>query len=97
MNTVTHRSTNTTGWYISSWGTALLVALPVLAVFYLALFPEENIWPHLAATVLPVYIKTTLLLMIGVGAGSVLIGVSCAWLVTMCQFPGKRFFEWALL
>lgn len=97
MNTVTQRSTNTTGWYISSWGTALLVALPVLAVFYLALFPEENIWPHLAATVLPVYIKTTLLLMVGVGAGSVFIGVSCAWLVTMCQFPGKRFFEWALL
>jgi iron(III) transport system permease protein len=88
---------NTRGWLFSSWSAALLVALPVCSVFYLALFPEENIWQHLADTVLPVYIKTTLLLMAGVGALSILTGVSTAWLVTMCSFPGKRLFEWALL
>ena len=90
-------ASNTTGWYTSSWGAALLVALPVLSVFYLALFPEENIWRHLADTILPVYISTTLKLLIGVATLSVIIGVTTAWLVTMCQFPGKRFFEWALL
>nr|WP_255537844.1 iron ABC transporter permease [Motiliproteus sp. SC1-56] len=35
--------------------------------------------------------------MVGVGAGSVLLGVATAWLVTMCRFPGQRWFEWALL
>lgn len=35
--------------------------------------------------------------MLGVGIGTFIIGVGSAWLVTMCQFPGKRVFEWALL
>jgi iron(III) transport system permease protein len=35
--------------------------------------------------------------MIGVGCGVLLVGVSCAWLVTMCDFWGCRFFEWSLL
>jgi iron(III) transport system permease protein len=85
------------GWYSVAWGSALLVMLPILAVFWLALFPTENIWPHLVDTVLPVYIKTTLLLLAGVGSLSVMIGVGTAWLVTMCHFPGRRLFEWALL
>jgi len=84
-------------WYHATWVVALLVALPVISVFYLALFPRENIWPHLASTVLPHYIKTTLLLMLGVGTLSAVIGVSSAWLVTMCRFPGRKIFEWALL
>ncbi|MBV1787116.1 iron ABC transporter permease [Marinobacterium sp. D7] len=85
------------GWYGIGWGTALLVMLPVLAILWLALFPTENIWPHLASTVLPVYIESTLILMAGTGALSVTIGVGTAWLVTLCHFPGRRLFEWALL
>lgn len=84
-------------WFVSAMLVALLVVLPVASVFYLALFPRENIWAHLASTVLPTYIETTLILMFGVGSLSILTGVSSAWLVTMCQFPGRRFFEWALL
>ncbi len=85
------------GWYSCTWSTALMVALPVLSIFYLAFFPTENIWPHLVETVLPVYIITTLELMLGVGALSIAIGVCGAWLVTMCRFPGRKIFEWALL
>lgn len=85
------------GWYSCTWSTALMIALPVLSVFYLALFPEENIWAHLVETVLPVYVITTLQLLFGVGALSIATGVCGAWLVTMCRFPGRRIFEWALL
>ncbi|MBY4676725.1 ABC transporter permease [Marinobacterium arenosum] len=84
-------------WYLSTWLTAALVALPVLSVFYLALFPKENIWPHLVDTVLPVYVWTTLQLLLGVGTLAVFLGVATAGLVTLCQFPGRRIFEWALL
>ena len=35
--------------------------------------------------------------MIGVGALAVATGVVTAWLVTMCRFPGKKYFEWALM
>jgi iron(III) transport system permease protein len=47
--------------------------------------------------VLPTYILNSLLLMLGVGLGVLLVGISTAWLVTMCRFPGRRMFEWALL
>lgn len=85
------------GWHLSAVIVVALVALPVFSVFYLALFPRENIWSHLASTVLPVYVSTTLILMAGVGALSIGIGVCSAWLVTMCRFPGRKVFEWALL
>jgi len=84
-------------WYISTWLVAALVALPVLSVFYLALFPSENIWAHLAETVLPHYVSTTLQLLVGVGLLSAILGISTAALVSLCNFPGRRYFEWALL
>jgi len=73
------------------------VILPILAVFYLALFPEENIWPHLASTVLPEYVKNTIILMFGVGISSVLLGIGSAWMIAHYDFPGKKIFNWALL
>ena len=48
-------------------------------------------------TVLSRYVNTTIGLMLGVGAGALLIGTYSAWLVTLCRFPGRRIFEWALL
>ena len=92
-----HAGFSRTRWLIAVAVIALLVALPVLSVFLLALFPEENIWPHLLDTVLFHYVSATLTLAFGVGLFTLLAGVGSAWLVTMCQFPGRRFFEWALL
>jgi len=68
-----------------------------LSVIFLAFFPEENIWPHLIDTTLPRYLVTTIKLMAGVGAITLVIGLSTAWAVTMCEFPGRKFFEWAML
>ena len=84
-------------YYLMILFVALLVALPIASVLVLSLFPEENIWGHLASTVLPGYIRTTLLLMLGVVFGTLLIGVSTAWLVTMYQFPGRQMLSWSLL
>ncbi|MCC9622675.1 iron ABC transporter permease [Thalassospira sp. MA62] len=84
-------------WFVGALIIALLVAAPILAVVYIAFFPTENIWPHLASTMLPRYLKNTGILMLGVGIGVTLLGVSSAWVVTMCKLPGKRFFQWAML
>jgi iron(III) transport system permease protein len=84
-------------WTVCALCIAALVALPVSAVVGLSLFPEENIWGHLARTVLPGYVWRTLLLLGLVGGGTLLIGIGTAWIVTMCRFPGRRWFEWALL
>ena len=51
----------------------------------------------MAQTVLPAYIASTLKLCIGVAAGVLVVGVATACAVTLFDFPGRRFFEWALL
>ena len=76
---------------------ALLVCMPLIAVVWLAFFPSENIWPHLFSTVLPDYVLNTFLLMAGVCIGTLLIGVSTAWVVTHYEFPGRKLMAWALL
>lgn len=84
-------------WMISALITTAIVVLPVFSVLYLAFFPDENIWPHLLETTLPRYLTTTLQLMIGVGVLTLVIGLATAWTVTMCEFPGRKYFEWAML
>jgi len=84
-------------WAAGAVVIAVLVALPVVTVVVMAMFPTENIWPHLLDTVLPGYVINTLELMAGVALGTILIGVTAAWLITMCEFPGRRIFEWALV
>ena len=61
-------------WLLSSLAIAMLIGLPIISVVYLALFPEENAWTHLANTVLPYYLKNTLILMIGVVTLTFLVG-----------------------
>ncbi|MBF0280712.1 MAG: iron ABC transporter permease [SAR324 cluster bacterium] len=85
------------GWTLGTIVIAMIAILPIAAVIFISLTPGDDIWEHLMSTVLTLYISTTLGLMIGVGIGTLLIGVGTAWLVSMCRFPGKRMFEWALL
>lgn len=76
---------------------ALLIASPVLFVLSSIFTNSSQVWGHLAATVLPGYIKNSFILMVGVGLGVFIVGVGTAWLVTMCRFPGSRWFEFLLL
>ncbi len=84
-------------WFLSSLVIAILIGLPLASVLYLAFFPDENIWPHLMATVLPRYLENTAILMVGVGLLTFAIGTGAAWLMVMYDFPGKRWLSWALL
>jgi iron(III) transport system permease protein len=59
--------------------------------------PAGDIWRHLAQTVLGELLRNTVVLMIGVGFGVFMLGAGLAWLIAMCEFPGRRFFEWALM
>lgn len=74
-----------------------LLILPIAAVAIHSLAPGQGTWAHLAATVLPSYVGNTLWLVVLVGAGVVVVGVPAAWMVAMCEFPGRRMFEWALV
>ncbi|PRC95283.1 ABC transporter permease [Solimicrobium silvestre] len=59
--------------------------------------PETEIWAHLQTYVLPELISNTLWLVLGVVAGTALLGVALAWLTAVCEFPGRTFFSWALM
>jgi iron(III) transport system permease protein len=76
---------------------AALIATPVVCVLANIFVPSAGLWSHLAATVLPRYLINSGWLMLGVGSGVAGLGVTTAWLVTMCRFPGARWLEWALL
>lgn len=84
-------------WQFSSLFIALLISLPVLVVFAAWLQPAGDIWQHLADNILPDLIKNTFVLMLGVGLGVLVTGTGLAWLTSMCEFPGRKFFEWALM
>ena len=85
------------GWTLGSFCIAAAVAVPLVTVLVLSAASSDGIWQHLLSTVLGHYVETSLLLMLGVGLGTLVIGTGTAWLVTMCRFPGRRAFEWALL
>jgi iron(III) transport system permease protein len=84
------------GWLLLAM-LLFFVLAPIVSLIMLALGDAGDVWPHLVRTVLPRAVVTTAQMMLGVGILTVLIGVSTAWLVTMCRFPGRRFFQWALL
>src|SRR5688500_10171361 len=69
---------------------ALLLAVPVIVVLVNVFVPTEGTWSHLTATVLPEYVFNSAALMLGVAYGVTTIGITTAWLTTMCRFPGRR-------
>ncbi|MGB3406597.1 MAG: iron ABC transporter permease [Jannaschia sp.] len=84
-------------WSVAAALIAAVVLVPIVAVFWLAIFPTENIWPHLWATTLPRYLSNTLMLMAGTGLLAAVVGTGTAWLVAMHDFPGRRWIASALL
>ncbi len=77
---------------------AVLIAAPVLSVFSNVFAGgTSDTWAHLSETVLGDFVFNTVVLCVGVGLGVASIGITTAWLTTMLDFPGRRFYEWALV
>lgn len=58
---------------------------------------DAEIWSFLLEFQLPLLVKNTLWLVLGVGIGTAVLGTACAWLTAMYDFPLRRFFFWALM
>ena len=84
-------------WTMLACGLALLIAAPVISVLVNAFGARSEIWQHLVDTVLGDYVLNSFLIMSGVTVGVLIVGVPAAWMTTLCRFPGRRFFDWALL
>ncbi len=92
-----HLSLRLDRWSVGAVVIAALVLMPIAAVVWMALTPEENIWPHLMRTTLPRYLANTAVLTFSVGLLAAVVGTLSAWMVTMYRFPGSRWLEWLLL
>jgi iron(III) transport system permease protein len=76
---------------------AAVAAAPIV-VAALSVFQDTgDVWAHLAQYVLPEALINTLWLATGVAVVAGTIGVVLAWIVAAYDFPGRRFFSWALL
>jgi len=84
-------------WLIAAAAVALAVAAPIVALIATASAGSNELWSHLIESVLPTAVRDTLVLLVGVGALTALIGTGTAWLVAAHDFPGRRVLDWALL
>ena len=92
--------TSTRRWPPSQWiaaGLALCVLAPVLVLAALAASGETGHWLNLLQNVLPVSLSNTVLLLVGVGILSAMIGGGSAWLTTAYLFPSRKLVTWGLL
>ena len=84
-------------WKITSWVAAILLVLPILAIFYTAIGDSDELFAHLFATVLPTYTLNTFFLVIGTMLLTLVFGLPSAWLMAMCKLPGEKILQWALV
>lgn len=91
----------TTYWWNKWTGGAIIILLLVLTPIFTILInlfdePGEH-WNHIVTNLLPSYFFNSLILLVGVGFFTFIIGVSMAWLVSIYEFPGRNYFEWLLI
>lgn len=90
---------------VASLAVALLVGVPIIGVLsnlVLGIDPRASgaggtTFSHLWATVLPEYLGNSVAIAVIVMVLAAIGGVGCAWLIAVFDFPGKRWFEWALV
>jgi iron(III) transport system permease protein len=77
-------------------GIAVLAVAPLINLIRIALQGDAEIWPHLAAYVIPEALEQTGFLLVGVTLVTAVVGIGTAWLVTTFDFPGRNALAWLL-
>src|SRR5215475_5009200 len=89
--------TRLSGWTLAALVITGLLMVPIVAVLSSFLTPAGEMWSHLWRTQLVELITNTVLLLAGLGSGTLVVGTGLAWLVVYHRFPGRAVFEWALI
>ncbi|HZC01182.1 MAG TPA: iron ABC transporter permease, partial [Gammaproteobacteria bacterium] len=71
-------------WPVAILCVAIVLSLPLLVISGSLWLPALEVWAHLASTVLSDYVINSLIVMVGVGIGTFILGVGPAWLTAMC-------------
>nr|WP_026016728.1 iron ABC transporter permease [Catenovulum agarivorans] len=83
--------------HVSTLLLALILAAPLISISIEAFAPNSDTFAHIQQTVLADYVINTCLLALGVSILVISIGVPLAWLIAICDFRFKGFFQWALV
>lgn len=84
-------------WSIGALIIAALIALPIVAVLAQVFVPTDGALSRLAATVLPLYLRNSLILVVLTIALASAIGVGAGWLIAGFDFRGRGVLQWALM
>ncbi|MBU2896353.1 ABC transporter permease [Vibrio hepatarius] len=84
-------------WKTSSGMLALLLVLPILAIFMTAIGETDELFSHLMSTVMPTYTLNTVVLAAGTMFLSAILGIPSAWIMAMCRIPSESILQWALV
>ncbi|MBY3396838.1 iron ABC transporter permease [Rhizobium laguerreae] len=84
-------------WLTIAATIALIAMLPIGGLLIEASKGSAGLWGHLFSTILPVALLDTVILLVGVGVITAVVGTTTAWLVTAYDFPGRHALEWMLL
>lgn len=76
---------------------AMAVLLPLSVILSAWGTFDAELWAFLLEFQLPLLLKNTFWLVLGVGLGVVILGTSTAWLTAMYRFPLRGFFFWAMM
>ncbi|XPV75128.1 MAG: ABC transporter permease [Desulfovibrio sp.] len=85
------------GWF---WGALLLAgiaAVPLFVIVGYLLVPQQDVWKHISENVLGTLVANTAILLALIVPLTAVMGVGLGWLTGACDYPGRRFFSWALV
>jgi len=73
------------------------LTLPLLYVSYKALTADLAVWHRLWTTRVPELFLNTISLALGVAVGTLVLGISLAWLLTRYRFVGSTLWGWIVI
>lgn len=91
------RTFSPNNWVLSSWVVSIFLVLPIIAIAIQSLAVDTALFDHLWATVLTDYIVNTIQLVFLVLLFSALFALPSAWFIAMCEFKGRKHFQWLLM
>ncbi|HSM24035.1 MAG TPA: iron ABC transporter permease [Anaerolineaceae bacterium] len=75
---------------------ALFAIIPIFYILIRATGADVEVWQRIIQTRLITLMSNTILLVLVVTTGTVIVGVSMAWLTERTNLPGRRIFRWIL-
>ncbi|GAA0178321.1 iron ABC transporter permease [Clostridium sediminicola] len=84
-------------WSVGSFIFILLILIPNINVFINIFTPQNENWVHIQQYLLKDYVINSLILIVFTAFFTILIGTSLAWIISVYDFPLRKFYRWALV